>query len=439
MDSRIGCNSRVAIKCITQEEGAYMHRFYDTSPISPSGRYIAVMRFPYEDKTPLPGDYATVVVMTLADLEVVYESETAAWGTQVGAHLQWGCSDSSLFFNRMDISSWTPFGVKVDIEKTTELKLTDTVYMVSPDGKQCLSPCLRRISLAQVGYGVSIPGSSIPKNEGASAFDGIYLTATQSGSSKLLVSIASIVEELKEDFIDIDLSKGRFYGFHTKWSPDGQKIMFILRWLAKGERKTKNYLITMNADGSNIKLALSARRWVGGHHPNWCPDSISIIMNLMYRDSDAHLHRLKNLMERVFRKFKIRYFTNAEHLRLAKIAFDGSKITLLSKTIYGSGHPTLHSSNGFIVTDAYPSERVSFSDGDTPLRMINLADDKEILLAKLDTTPVFSGDNLEWRIDPHPAWDNSYQLLIFNSALNGIKKVYVDDFYNLLVDRETEV
>jgi hypothetical protein len=431
--------SLIDIKCVTPGEGAFMHRFYDTSPISPSGKFIAVMKFPYEDKSPRPGDYARVLVLKLEDSSVVYESETAAWDTQVGSHLQWGATDSELFFNRMDASEWLPYGVKVDILNESEVVLGGTVYMVSPDGTKCLSPCLRRISLAQAGYGVSVPENTIPENEGASALDGIYLTDTQTGSSKLLISIYSIVDELVDAFIDIDLTKGSFYGFHTKWSPDGEKILFILRWLAKGERKTKNYLITMNADGSNIKLALSAKRWVGGHHPNWCPDSISIIMNLMYRDSDAHLHRLKNLMERVSRKFKIRYFTNAEHLRLAKIAFDGSKITLLSKTIYGSGHPTLHSSNGFVVTDAYPSERVSFSDGDTPLRMIKLADDKEILLAKLDTTPFFSGDNSEWRIDPHPAWDNSGRFLTFNAALNGIRKVYVADFYNLLVDRETEV
>src|SRR5690554_3587457 len=33
-----------------------MHRFFGTSPISPSGRYLALFRVPFEDHTPEPGD-----------------------------------------------------------------------------------------------------------------------------------------------------------------------------------------------------------------------------------------------------------------------------------------------------------------------------------------------------------------------------------------------
>ena len=426
----------IDIRCITPGVGAFMHRFYDTSPISPSGKYIAVMHFPFEDRSPSPGDQATVIVMKLLDSSVVYESKTAAWDTQVGAHLQWGANDSELFFNRMNPKTWVPYGVKVDLFSKNERSLSNTVYMVSPDGRLCLSPCLRRISLAQAGYGVCVPKDSIPKNDGASMSDGVYITDTETGSSQLLISIASIVEQLKEHFHDVDVSSGSFYGFHTKWSPDGQKIMFILRWLAEGERKTKNYLITMNADASNVQLALSAKRWVGGHHPNWCPDSTFIIMNLMYRNQNVSFYRFKNFMERVARKLKFRYFTNAEYLRLAKIKHDGSEIIMLSGTTFGSGHPTMHNSGEFIVTDAYPNERVSFSNGNTPLRMIQLNCDKEILLAKLDTTPAYNGVNSEWRIDPHPAWDNTGRYLTFNAAINGVRKVFVADFKKVFESNE---
>jgi hypothetical protein len=120
--------SLIDINCVTPGDRAFMHRFYYTSPISPSGKYIAVMRFPYEDKSPNAGDYSRVLVLKLEDLSVVYSSETAAWDTQVGSHFQWGAADAELFFNRMDIKKWIPFGVKVDIFSGVEVILDGTVY-----------------------------------------------------------------------------------------------------------------------------------------------------------------------------------------------------------------------------------------------------------------------------------------------------------------------
>lgn len=42
-----------------------LHRFFDTSPISPSGRYLALFRLPYENRAPVPGDAGDVVLVDL--------------------------------------------------------------------------------------------------------------------------------------------------------------------------------------------------------------------------------------------------------------------------------------------------------------------------------------------------------------------------------------
>ncbi len=45
--------------------GKVIHRFFDTSPISPSGKYIALFRFPNEDRSPKAGDSGEVILIDL--------------------------------------------------------------------------------------------------------------------------------------------------------------------------------------------------------------------------------------------------------------------------------------------------------------------------------------------------------------------------------------
>jgi len=73
----------------TPTEGGAIHRFFDTSPFSPSGRYLALTRLPFEYRSPQPGDVALVVIVDLQTGEERTVAETRGWDTQVGAHVQW--------------------------------------------------------------------------------------------------------------------------------------------------------------------------------------------------------------------------------------------------------------------------------------------------------------------------------------------------------------
>src|SRR5689334_7035300 len=45
--------------------GRDIHRFFDTSPISPSGRYVGLFRLPNEVRPPQPGETGQVVLVDL--------------------------------------------------------------------------------------------------------------------------------------------------------------------------------------------------------------------------------------------------------------------------------------------------------------------------------------------------------------------------------------
>ncbi len=78
----------VPVFCVTPKVGQVIHRFFDTSPISPSGRYLAAFRMQYEDKLPLAGDKGEVIVVDLQTGEEEAVAETCGWESQLGANVQ---------------------------------------------------------------------------------------------------------------------------------------------------------------------------------------------------------------------------------------------------------------------------------------------------------------------------------------------------------------
>jgi hypothetical protein len=89
------------------------------------------------------------------------------------------------------------------------------------------------MAVTQQGYGVVVPKRYIPENLGASADDGIWLTDLHSGDSRLLISLAQVVEQAGAA-LPVASQRGDFFGFHVKWNPQGTRLMIALRCHAAG-------------------------------------------------------------------------------------------------------------------------------------------------------------------------------------------------------------
>lgn len=390
---------------VTPDSGGTFHRFFDTSPISPSGRFLAVTRFPAEDRMPLPGEEAEILLIDLVEGSSRVVAGSRGWDTQLGAQVQWGRDDSELFFNDMDVHCWRPFGVRMNPLTGEKFFLDGTVYMVSPDGRQAISPCLLRTGRTQAGYGVLAPPDAVPRNAGASETDGIYLTDTQSGVCRLLVSLREIVGATSDD---VPAASGDFYAFHVKWNPRGDRIMLVLRRVPRDGTKIQPSLVTMSASGGDIRVAIPSSEWgvKGGHHPNWHPDGDHVIMNL-------NLH--------------------GDGMRFVQARADGSEYGAMSEQILGSGHPSLHPDRRHMLTDAYQHESFTFADGTTPIRWCDLVAGQVREVVRICTRPAFPGPKQERRIDPHPAWDRSFRFFTFNGWYQGRRHVFVADASTLLL------
>ena len=137
---------QVPVWCVTPGKGGCFHRFFDTSPISPSGRHVAVLRMPDESRLNEPGEPAEIVLVDLHAGDEKVIAETRGWEPQMGANINWGADDHHLFFNDVDTETWTPQLVRFDPLTGRAAKTPGGVYHVSPDGRHAAAACMKRPS-----------------------------------------------------------------------------------------------------------------------------------------------------------------------------------------------------------------------------------------------------------------------------------------------------
>lgn len=144
-------NPKVPVWFVTPNIEGVFHRFYDTSPISSSGRYVVGTRLRDESRYIAAGDAADIVVIDLSTGESRIVATTYGYDTQLGAHAQWGASDDDLLYNDIDLENknwevdWQPHAVHLNLDTGESRRLGGPVYMASPDGSQILSPCTKRL------------------------------------------------------------------------------------------------------------------------------------------------------------------------------------------------------------------------------------------------------------------------------------------------------
>ncbi len=411
------CNPEVPIWCVTPDQSGAIHRFFDTCPISPSGRYLAFFKLPFEDRLPKPGDVGHVGLVDLQTGRQRLVAETRGWETQLGCNLNWGVDDRSLLFNDVDPCEWKPYGVRFDPHRGRRTRLGGTIYHVSPDGTHAASANLAAMVRTQLGYGVTLPSEHVPHRLGPVHDDGLTITDTRTGDAKLLLSIHDAICRATPRFEIDGPEHHEIYGFHAKWSPTGDRLIFTLRFFPhegqpvfnriSGSPPMKFTVMTVSADGRKVFNAVPTSRWTKiGHHINWFPDGRRLSMNL----------------------------TLDRDLRFVRCREDGADLEPMTEAVLGSGHPSVHPDGRHLLTDAYSTEPMANDDGTTPLRWVDYRAGRETTIARLPTrTPhqLQPGQNA-LRVDPHPAWSRDWRFVAFNAFAGGTRRVYLADLSKLL-------
>ena len=381
----------VPVHIVTPPDGIFIHTFYDVCPWSPSGRYLLALRLPYQDREPAPGDKAHLCLIDLVERKFEVVCSTSAWATQAAAHQTWGSTDEYVYFN--DVLDGIPVGVRLDLATGARRYLEGPFYVIAPDERYALAPTMvGAINRIMPGYGVAVDAGAESRLAPSSPEeDGLWRIDLETGKRSLLLSLDQIRGHLRGI---AELDGARLHGFRVMINPQQTRVMMIV--LADTPGRKTAVLITCKPDGSDVTIPVTPKRWEGGHHPNWHPDGERIVMNLM--DPSGALR---------FYQFK----------------YDGTEWRVLAPGSYGSGHPSLHKDGRWLVTDAYPQERVCRNDW-VPIRAVDVEEDRERAICWVWTL----GRNLRaLRVDPHPVWSRDWTHICFTAAPEGKRQLMIAD------------
>lgn len=386
------------------------HRFFDSSAISPSGRYVCATRTRREGPADVtPGDVAEVVVYDLQKkrkdrFPVVYRRPTAAWDAQLGAQVQWGASDDELYFNDVvgTRGDGAPIvrGVRSDWQRGRETRLPTPVYHVTRDGARAAAPRdLAALRMTQDGYGVVATPAQLRHLE--SQKDGVHVLDLRTNATAFLelsaLVAAAELDSRPRTVAGGDARKGaecHRHVFHVKWNAKGTRLLVVVRARGHGcPRGDANHALTVNPDGADVRVVATWLR--DGNHPNWLEDG-RLSMNY---------------------EGKVCAFDDVE----------GASCQVLSER--ASGHPVGVPGRGdLVVTDTYAKEHAAFGleAGEAALRVLS-GGDREAWLGVFPVAALGTMPTDVWRCDAHPAFDLKGRRLALNVWVRGSRRVAITD------------
>ena len=384
---------------VTPRDAPYVHTYYDICPFSPSQRFLAATRLPFEDRVPALGDEAQICVIDLREPSIRTVGTTRCWGFQTGALLNWGATDRHLYTN--DVVDAEARCVRIDLASGERTVFAGPMYHIAPDESCVIGFPLELLDATQPGYGVPCADPLRPRRlpPGAAEDEGIWRTDLTTGERTLLLSLAEAASHLPQPLPRQD---GTFYFWPSKFNRQGTGIMQVLRCLfpdGSGGRNPATF--AMDPDGGNLRFLPFDSPWnAGGGHPNWHGDGERLVRNVEEEGG----------------------------IRYCQVNRDGSGRRLLSHTLEGGGHPSVEPSGRWLITDYLAGN----GGQEVVLRLADLHRQEQRGLCSLPTIDQRSLEQRPLRLDGHPVWSRDYRRVCFQAAPEGVRQLFVADLSGVI-------
>ncbi len=387
------------IKRITSGPNYHFIGYYGSQPQpwDARGKYLLCLEVPFQNRPPQAEDSATVGIIDLSRLEFIPLARTYAWNFQQGAMVHWlpPESDSEIIFNVRQGKEF--FSVILDIHSGNKRILPRPISALSHNGKYALSLNFARLHVTRPGYGyagVEDPFCKEPHPDK----DGIYLLDLEKGEAKLIVSIKQIVDLYPHS----EKVKDKTFWFnHTLFNPQDTRFAFLSRWKPEENKPHLTALFTANIDGSEVR----------------CLVNYGLVSHYDWRNSEEILVWMEG------RKGKGFYLVEDR---------EGGENKIVGKGILREdGHCSFSSSGEWILLDTYPDENRYQT-----LKIFNLKEEREIILGKFYSPPLFQG---EIRCDLHPRWNREDTQVCFDSVHEGERQVYIMDVSQTTLRKERRI
>jgi hypothetical protein len=369
---------------LTYGPKAHFFGYYERTPWDGSGRRMLVLEAEPVMRMPLAGETAAVQVVDLSTGRAETVAHTRAWNWQQGCMVQWlpGAPDREIVYNDRPAGASQPVTVIQDVESGQRRFLPRPVVSLSTDGRWAATLSFGRMAWTRpvCGYaGVDDPlrGQMCPED------DGIWLMDMQTGQSELILSLAQVAA-----FNPVPTMEGTPHFFnHVQFSPGGQRLMALHRWL-KPDGRWFTRLLTFGRDGAGVCCLADGM----ASHWDW-------------RDDD-HLLAWAHHPSR-----GDRYYLYRDR--------SGEATVVAPDVLTEDGHCSYSPDRRWVLSDTYPRGR----DVQT-LLLFEPASGRRVDVGVFKSPPEFVGDI---RCDLHPRWSRDGRQVCVDSTDDGTRQVYVVD------------
>ena len=255
-------------------------------------------------------------------------------------------------------------------EKIKDFRIIDFPIYDCFEDKFSISLNFDRLRIGRADY--SYNNRNVEVDWDKNSDDGLYLINLENNSSKLILTLETIIQLNHKD--TMNNAKHKFN--HIMISPNGQKVMFMHRWFTPENRRYDTLYIS-NTDGSDIKI-ISDDDMVS--HCYWY-DNENIFAYLRDKDMGDKYYSID--------------------IKTTKKTLEGSG--LIDK--FGDGHPSVN--NKKILFDTYPDKSRMKS-----LYLYSEKDKLEKLGEFLESFDFYS----ETRCDLHPRFSYDGKKIFFDSV-----------------------
>jgi len=300
-------------------------------------------------------------------------ASTNAYNWQQGSKLQW-LNEKEIIFNDYCHNDKQYVSYLVNVSSLEKQKIEWPIYDVYEDYALTLN--FKRLRDLSRDYGYFSTNDAINYDLLA---DGIFKFNLDGSSYELLISMSSIIDAHFKD----SMSDANHYVNHISISPNGNKFMFLHRWLKNGVRY--DALFVVNSDGTNLR----------------CLADDNMVSHCFWKNNNEIIGYLRD------RKNGDGYFL---------IDVNCGKKELIEKMQgFGDGHP--HIVNDVLISDTYPNKSKM-----KELLLYNLENDDFKILGEFYEPFSFYGEN---RCDLHPRLSPDKKYLFFDSVHTGRRHLYM--------------
>lgn len=241
-------NERV-VRVSPDNDGHYMHGFYNIQPWDRNGRRMLIHSLPFIDRMPTGAEPATIGLLDQNSRVYLPFAQTFAWNFQTGCMAHWALrSDGDEYVVYNDKRDGRFVSVCLLPGSGRERVFDCPIFTTNHDGKAAFGYDFARLHPLRPGYayaGVSYPLAERPAPDD----EGVMRIDLETGTTRLILSYA----RLAEAFPHVLRKDAPVFVSRLLTNQDDTRVVLSFRFKVGVDGRYRTCLVTFNPDGTDLR------------------------------------------------------------------------------------------------------------------------------------------------------------------------------------------